>query len=97
MDQILKKHISFQVLKFFTDFFFFLFSRQLFKAVAQVSSNKSEQTTDLLYISGKAISEILERPGDMGDILPPVGGLERHILQHPHSHNQLTYFNVEAV
>lgn len=33
----------------------------------------------------------------MGDILPPVGGLERHILQHPHSHNQLTYFNVEAI
>lgn len=33
----------------------------------------------------------------MGDILPPVSGLERHILQHPHSYNQLTYFNVEAL
>lgn len=33
----------------------------------------------------------------MGDILPPVGGLERRILQCSHSHNQLTYFNVEGV
>lgn len=33
----------------------------------------------------------------MGDILPPVSDLERHILQHPHSYNQLTYFNVEAL
>lgn len=33
----------------------------------------------------------------MSDILPPVSDLERHILQHSHSYNQLTYFNVEVL